>query len=229
MSHRSVSNAPGDGKNRTVTRLGVIDNGYQPDDEKKNSAAEDIDAELLRRLMVKLGVAEQQSHTIIANPVQEKRASTTADKNGVITLTVNDPFDRAWRRVGLALDRIGFVVEDRDRSHGLFYVRYSDLEVDQPSGDKKGFLDKLKFWGDDEEKPKQPEPAPKKDEKGVVDKLKFWQSDKDKEKAAVEAQYRVKLDRNEDTTSVMVVDKEGKQDKSQTANRILNMLYEQLK
>jgi len=230
MSHRSVSNAPGDNKSRTVTRLGVIDNGYKPDDERKNSTSEDIDAELLRRLMVKLGVAEQQSQTIMANPVQEKRASTSTDKNGVVTLTLNDPFDRAWRRVGLSLDRIGFVVEDRDRSRGLFYVRYSDLEVDQPSGDKKGLLSSLKFWGDDEDdknKPKEPEPAPKKDDKGIVDKLKFW--DSEKEKAVVEAQYRIKVDRGGDTTPVVVVDKNGKQDTSKTANRILNMLYEQLK
>ncbi|HST00916.1 MAG TPA: outer membrane protein assembly factor BamC, partial [Usitatibacter sp.] len=43
---------------------------------------------------------------------------------------MNDSFDRAWRRVGLALDRVGFTVEDRDRSKGLFYVRYVDPDVD---------------------------------------------------------------------------------------------------
>jgi len=59
---------------------------------------------------------------------------------------VNDGFDRAWRRVGLALDRVGFTVEDRDRSKGLFFVRYIDPEVDVKSGDKGGFLDKLTFW-----------------------------------------------------------------------------------
>lgn len=232
MSHRSISDVTDDGKVRVRTIYGDIETGYKNEDFKKDkagSAAEDLDAELLRRLMVKLGVAEKQSRNIIANPVQEKRATTTTDKNGVITLTLNDPFDRAWRRVGLALDRVGFVVEDRDRSRGLFYVRYSDLEVDQPEDDKKGLLDKLKFWGDDEEKPKskQPEPAPKKNEKGVVDKLKFWEDNK--EKAAVEAQYRVRLDRGGDATTVTVVEKDGTQDKSRTANRILNMLYEQLK
>lgn len=230
MSHRSISDVTDDGKVRVRTIYGEIETGYKNEDFKKNkggSEAEDLDAELLRRLMVKLGVAEQKSRNIIANPVQEKRASTTTDKSGIVTLVLNDAFDRAWRRVGLALDRVGFLVEDRDRSRGMFYVRYSDLEVDQPEGDKKGLLDTLKFWGDDEEKPKQAAPVPKKDEKGMMDKLKFWEDDK--EKAAAAAQYRVRLDRGGDVTTVVVVDKDGKRDTSRTANRILNMLYEQLK
>ena len=46
-------------------------------------------------------------------------------------------FDRAWRRVGVAIDRLGFTVEDRDRSKGLFFVRYRDPTVDakdKPAG-----------------------------------------------------------------------------------------------
>ena len=65
---------------------------------------------------------------------------------GAGPLVVNDSFDRAWRRVGLALDRVGFTVEDRDRSKGLFFVRYIDPEVDAPAAQKEGFIDKLKFW-----------------------------------------------------------------------------------
>jgi outer membrane protein assembly factor BamC len=42
------------------------------------------------------------------------------------TLQIDDSFDRAWRRVGLALDRSGFTVEDRDRAQGLYFVRYVD-------------------------------------------------------------------------------------------------------
>jgi outer membrane protein assembly factor BamC len=52
-------------------------------------------------------------------------------------LPCNDSFDRAWRRVGLALDRVGFTVEDRDRSKGLFFVRYIDPERDIASGANK--------------------------------------------------------------------------------------------
>jgi outer membrane protein assembly factor BamC len=234
MSHRTVSGAPDDGKVKVRTIAGEVDVGYRLDnakptkDETERASAEDIDAELLRRLMVKLGVAEQQSRSIIANPSQEKRATLSKANDGAVTLALVDPFDRSWRRVGLALDRVGFVVEDRNRSQGLYYVRYSDLEVDAPSGEKKGLLDKLKFWGDEEEEKKPaPAPQPKKQDKGMVDKLKFWESDKDK--TAAEAQYRVKLADAGEGTEVSVVDSTGKRDKSSTAGRILNMLYEQLK
>jgi len=59
---------------------------------------------------------------------------------------VNDGFDRAWRRVGLALDRSGFTVEDRDRSKGVFFVRYIDPDAEAKQGQKEGFLDKFAFW-----------------------------------------------------------------------------------
>jgi outer membrane protein assembly factor BamC len=65
---------------------------------------------------------------------------------GAGPLVVNDAFDRAWRRVGLALDRVGFTVEDRDRSKGLFFVRYLDPDVDQRATTNESWMDKLKFW-----------------------------------------------------------------------------------
>ena len=48
------------------------------------------------------------------------------DGRAASTLQMDDSFDRAWRRVGLALDRTGFTVEDRDRAQGLYFVRYVD-------------------------------------------------------------------------------------------------------
>ena len=235
LSHRSVSDVPDDGKQRVRTIYGEVETGYRNEDfEKKKGSkearaiAEDIDAELLRRLMVRMGVEEQKSHTIMAAASTEKRATFEQDKTGNAKLTVNDPFDRAWRRVGLALDRIGFVVEDRDRSRGIFFVRYSDISIDDPQSEtkKKGLLDSLKFWGDDEEE-KSKAPAPKKEEKGLTDKLKFWGDDK--EKAEREKQYRIQIGRGEETSAVTVTDQNGQVDVSPTANRILAMLYDQLK
>ena len=60
------------------------------------------------------------------------------------TLELAEPFDRAWRRVGLVLDRMGFTVEDRDRSKGFYFVRYVDPEADAKKDE--GFLSKLMFW-----------------------------------------------------------------------------------
>ena len=230
MTHRTVSGAPDDGKNRIKTQYGEIDTGYKL--EGKVAVAEDVreaelDAELLRRLMVKLGVAEQKSKEIIAQGVTLKRAEVIKEADGSATLKLNDPFDRAWRRVGLALDRVGFVIEDKDRSNGIFFVRYADVDIDDTPKKKKGLLDTLKFWGDDDKK--DAGTVSNKDEKSMVEKLKFWGTD-DKQKVNPEKQYRIKVaDGDKDNAIVTVVDKEGARIATTTANRIVALMYEQLK
>lgn len=230
MTHRSVSGAPDDGKNRVRTSMGEIENGYKSDAERKAQGVVDVrdaelDAEILRRLMVKLGIAEQKSKAIVANAVVLNRAEVVKESDGSATLLLNDTFDRAWRRVGLALDRIGFVIEDKDRANGIFFVRYADVDIDDTPKKKKGLFETLKFWGDDEKK----EVTSQKEEKSMVDKLKFWGSD-DKQKTNPEKQYRVKVsDGNKDNAIVTVVDKDGTRVKTTTANRIVALMYEQLK
>ena len=70
----------------------------------------------------------------------------TLDKFPVLSTTAGKPqidfsasFDIAWRRVGVALDRTGFTVEDRDRNQGLYFVRY----VEKPDPEKQGFFNRL--------------------------------------------------------------------------------------
>jgi outer membrane protein assembly factor BamC len=86
-----------------------------------------LEAEFLSRLMLALGAKEEQATPtlVAATPDAPARARTLTGQPGA-ALEVDEPFDRAWRRVGLALDRSGFSVEDRDRAGGLYYVRYVD-------------------------------------------------------------------------------------------------------
>lgn len=88
-----------------------------------------LEGEFLARLMVKLGAREEQATSTVAAsagaPAGPARARIVADRPAP-TLQVDDGFDRAWRRVGIALDRSGFTVEDRDRTQGLYFVRYVD-------------------------------------------------------------------------------------------------------
>ncbi len=110
----------------------------------------DLEAEMLGRMMVKFGFAGDKATAVAgaANvPAGVARATFDSQKGG--SLKVAEPFDRAWRRVGLALDRSGFTVEDRDRSKGMFFVRYIDPDADAQSGEKKGWLDRLAFWRSD--------------------------------------------------------------------------------
>lgn len=137
ISHRGMVEVieGGDGGNRTVWQPRPADAG--------------LEAEMLRRLMVRFGVEETRAQAQIASAAAVERAKLGASQDGVQTLTVLDPFDRAWRRVGLALDRIGFTVVDRDRSTGVYFVRYADPETDGKKAEK-GWLSKLAFWSSDE-------------------------------------------------------------------------------
>ena len=90
-----------------------------------------LEAEFLSRLMVKLGAKDEAARAVVAGsgkpgaPAGPVRARNL-DGKPTPTLQVDDSFDRAWRRVGIALDRSGFTVEDRDRAQGLYFVRYVD-------------------------------------------------------------------------------------------------------
>jgi outer membrane protein assembly factor BamC len=157
----------------------------------------ELEAEFLRRLMVRLGVEDQRAQAMVSPERGVERARIAKAPGGASTLELAEPFDRAWRRVGLALDRVGFTVEDRDRSNGAYFVRYVDPAVDNIKSD------------------------------GILSKLAFWRSN---EKPAQAAQYRVVVRaQNPDATRVEVLNKDGAPESSSTSNRILSLLYDQLK
>ena len=113
----------------------------------------ELEAEFLRRMMVKLGVSQEQSKALSASAGAAAQPSArVGNAGGQPVVQISDGFERAWRRVGLALDRTGFTVEDRDRTAGTYFVRYVP-----PNPDKKepGFFSKLLTLGRsaDAEKP----------------------------------------------------------------------------
>ncbi len=103
-----------------------------------------LEAIMLRRIMVYLGLADAEAKAAMAAARELKGVKTRLLKStDGVSLLVEEPFSRAWRLTGLALDRVGFIVEDRDRSHGVYYVRYNDPMDDTDQG---GWLSKLAFW-----------------------------------------------------------------------------------
>jgi outer membrane protein assembly factor BamC len=115
-----------------------------------------LESEFLRRLMVRLGTSEERAKLAAASGGQPQRAELRKSSDGMQLLQVNEPFDRAWRRVGLALDRVGFTVEDRDRQNGLYFVRYADPEADMRRKDaERGFLSRIFGTGDPKVKAEQ--------------------------------------------------------------------------
>ena len=102
----------------------------------------ELEAAFLTRLMVKLGLKEEQAKGIAASEVATGPArARVLEGRPAATLQVDDNFERAWRRVSLALDRSGFTVEDRDRAQGLYFVRYIDPAL--AGQDEPGFFARL--------------------------------------------------------------------------------------
>ncbi len=96
-----------------------------------------LEAEMLSRLMVKLGATEEQAQEVTATVAAERaqRAQLLADQT---SLRLSTDFDTAWRRVGLALDRSGYTIESRDRAQGSYLVRVARQQTEEP-----GFFAKL--------------------------------------------------------------------------------------
>ncbi len=105
-----------------------------------------LEAIMLQRIMVYLGATTDEERQAVAATEQKapNRSQLTQTSAGTL-LTINDDFSHAWRMTGVALDRVGFAVEDRDRAKGVYFVRYSDPLADDKD---RGMLSKLAFWRD---------------------------------------------------------------------------------
>jgi outer membrane protein assembly factor BamC len=185
ISHRMMEEIyEGEGKDRTV---------WQP-----RESDPELEAEILQKLLVKFGVDERNVRTATPDATTVG-ARLVKGVNNTDRLLVAAPFDRAWQRVGLALDRVGFTVEDRDRSTGTYYVRHLDSGADS-STNEKGLLSKLMFWKNDANR-------------GTDQKV----------------QYRIRISVRGEESAVEVENSIGETEKAPTANRILSLLLDQLK
>ena len=187
ISHRGMTEVlEGGSLNRTI---------WQP-----RPADPDLEAEMLSRLMMRFGVEEQKAKLELTTGRSSTSERAFINSEGT-SLVVNEAFDRSWRRVGLALDRIGFTVEDRNREQGIYFVRYVSPDKD------------TKKKGDDE---------------GILSNIMFWRSgDKDSAKAA---KYRIQVhNTGTNTSNVTLLNDDGTAVGSATASRILKLLHEQLK
>jgi outer membrane protein assembly factor BamC len=153
----------------------------------------ELETEFLRRLMVKLGVSEAQAKAVTAaTPSQSAARVATISQRPVVQM--DEDFDRAWRRVGLALDRTGFTVEDRDRAQGTYFVRY--VPTAAADAKKPGFFGRL--FGS-----KKPEATP--------------------------AKYQIKVSTTGTLSTVSVLDAQGQPGPLTDAQRIVQILVDDLK
>ena len=207
-----------------------------------NMDEHEINSEILRRLMTKLGMTDFDAKQRLANPVEKKKATLVENKRGNYLL-LNDPYDRSWRRLSLALDIIGFVTEDKNRSEGIFYVKYKDLELEGPKKRNKGLIDKLAFWRDDEEEAQRIKEEEERlnnldgtekteviEDKSLTEKImSLWGSDDEKGLGKNERRYRIRIKEDQDGARVFMDYPNGKLNNTKTAKSILNIIYEHLR
>jgi len=153
----------------------------------------ELEAEFLRRLMVKLGVSQEQSKVIAAAGAAPQTAKV-ANVGGQPMVQINDNFERAWRRVGLALDRTGFTVEDRDRTAGTYFVRYVP-------------------------------PNPNKSEPSIFSKMLSFGSSK----TEAPLKLRILVKGQGETSTVSVLNEAGAPDSTANAQRIVQVIADDLK
>ena len=152
----------------------------------------ELEAEFLRRQMVKLGGSQAQAR-VAAATAAPRTTSRVSSVNNTPVVLIDEGFDRAWRRVGLTLDRTGFTVEDRDRSQGTYFVRYVE-----PDANKKdpGFFGKI-FGG------------------GAA--------------AVAPLKYRITVRSQGEQTTVSVLNATGAPESSASAQRIVQVIAEDLR
>lgn len=102
-----------------------------------------LNAAMLARLMVFLGTDVQKAHDMVAQAEKDsEQASITQMPDGQAAIALAEPFDRAWRRVGVAIDSAGFAVDDRDRSAGDYFIRYLDSDTGEKI-EQQNFIGRL--------------------------------------------------------------------------------------
>ena len=108
----------------------------------------ELEAVFLARLMERLGMTQEQAKAMVAAPLGPKtpKAKFVQEGNNKGYIELSAGFDRSWRDIGLALDRSNFTVEDRNRSQGVYFVRYVNAK---DVGDSKGFFSNLFSSKDD--------------------------------------------------------------------------------
>ena len=197
ISHRGAEQMVVGGETPYAKREGLGERVWQP---RPNDP--ELEAEMLSRLMLFLGGNEDGASTVAAAPAPEPRARLVEQGDIAVALALDEDFSQAWRRTGLALDRAGFTVEDRDRSRGLFFVRYDALGADTGSEESGGWLTRLKFWENEED--------------GAGEE-------------PVDNAYLVRVVTEATATRIVVLDREGNPVQGgSAAPRILAVLHEQL-
>ena len=140
ISHKGAIEVPLKDANTTISTRWTV----RPSDPE-------LEAIFLTRLMERLGMTQEQAKAqITTTAAAPKTPKAKLIEDGAETrIEMTQSFDRAWRDVGLALDRSNFTVDDRDRSKGIYFVRYVNPK---DLGDSRGWFGRTFGKTDDADK-----------------------------------------------------------------------------
>lgn len=96
----------------------------------------ELEAEMLQRFLVFRGVAKAQAKRLTAKNKNQMTKLIKDDAGNTKSIEVNEIFPRTWRRISIAMDRLGLIVEDRNRSKGIYYIKTTEDFIKGDSGDK---------------------------------------------------------------------------------------------
>ena len=108
------------------------------------AADPELEAQMRKSLLMYLGMAQEKAEGMLATALRTKLTSIVTDADGNKILRVDQDFQRAWRRVGVALDHMKLMITDRDRSNGTYFVKTIEPVA---SDEDKGWFSNL-FSGD---------------------------------------------------------------------------------
>ncbi len=116
--------------------------------QARDSDAE-LEAQMLSQLMVYLGGEQQTAKQLLKTSGKTKaRSQLVENQQGQSYILIDEAFYRAWRLTGIALDKSGVSIEDRNRDKGLYYIRYQDSDA---KAEESAWLDNIAFWQEDEQ------------------------------------------------------------------------------
>lgn len=128
--------------------LDVDKNGYKwrsrPNDPE-------LEASMLQLLMIKLGGGTESQAQAGQIPKSQEALDKSASRaatmpklqeiNGSKIIILNEPFDKSWRKVGLALDQAGIKIQDKNRVSGIYFVN-----ANKDFTKEKNWVNSLMFW-----------------------------------------------------------------------------------
>lgn len=122
-------------KSTDVSAADTADIWWQP-----RESDPELEAEMLQRFLIFKNMDKKMAKELFANNYEQR--ATLIEKDGIKILNVRESFARTWRRTGLALDRMGLLVEDKNRSAGTYYIQLSENFLKR-SREEKGWFESL--------------------------------------------------------------------------------------